>query len=81
MRTISTVGAIVIAAFLGAATPVLAGPYEDGLAAANSQDYATALRLWKPLADQGQAGACTMTLPPSTSRRVHRRRPLRPGTG
>ena len=34
-----------------------AGPLEDGLAAAQRQDYATALRLWKPLADKGDANA------------------------
>ena len=36
---------------------VFAGPLEDGLAAANRGDYATALRLWRPLADQGNADA------------------------
>ena len=34
-----------------------AGPYEDGLAAYERGDYATALRLWRPLAEQGNAGA------------------------
>jgi len=34
-----------------------AGPYEDGLAAYGRGDYATALRLWRPLAEQGNAGA------------------------
>ncbi len=34
-----------------------AGPYEDGLAAAKRGDYATALRLWRPLAEQGYANA------------------------
>ena len=32
-------------------------PFEDGLAAFARQDYATALRLWRPLADQGDARA------------------------
>lgn len=32
-----------------------AGPFDDGLAAAGRGDYATALKLWQPLADQGQA--------------------------
>jgi TPR repeat protein len=36
---------------------VAAGPLEDALAAANRGDYATALRLWRPLADQGNAKA------------------------
>lgn len=34
-----------------------AGPFEDGYAAYNEKDYATALRLWRPLADQGDAEA------------------------
>ena len=40
-----------------AANGASAGPFEDGLAAAQRQDYATALRLWKPLAAQGNAEA------------------------
>ena len=39
------------------AAPVLAGPYEDGVVAANKGDYASALRLWRPLADQGNSAA------------------------
>jgi hypothetical protein len=34
-----------------------AGPFEEGLAAYERGDYATALRLWRPLAEQGEA-AC-----------------------
>ena len=34
-----------------------AGPYEDALAAYKKGDYATALRLLRPLADQGNARA------------------------
>ncbi len=34
-----------------------AGPFEDGVAVYNAGDYATALRLWRPLAEQGHAGA------------------------
>jgi TPR repeat protein len=33
--------------------PLSAGPLEDGAEAAERGDYATALRLWRPLADQG----------------------------
>ncbi len=40
-----------------AANGASAGPYEDALAAFQRQDYATALRLWKPLADKGDATA------------------------
>jgi TPR repeat protein len=39
------------------AGPVAAGPFEDGLSAYNRQDYATALRTWRPLADQGDSRA------------------------
>ena len=37
--------------------PAVAGPYEDGAIAYASGDYATALRLWRPLAEQGFADA------------------------
>ena len=33
----------------------VAGPFEDGMAAHDRGDYATALRLWRPLAEQGNA--------------------------
>ena len=44
-----------------ALTPVMAasGPFEDGLDANDSGDYAAALRLWRPLAEQGHADAQT----------------------
>ena len=35
----------------------MAGPLEDGEAAYQRGDYATALQIWRPLADQGDAGA------------------------
>ena len=41
---------------LSLAAPVHAG-YKEGLAAANRGDYATALREWRPLAEQGFAPA------------------------
>ncbi|TSA43924.1 hypothetical protein D4R49_01485 [bacterium] len=34
-----------------------AGPFEDGVNAFQRNDYATALRLWRPLANQGKAEA------------------------
>jgi len=40
-------------AILALAVPARAGPFEDGLAAYDQGDYATALRLWRPLAEQG----------------------------
>jgi ATP-dependent protease ClpP protease subunit len=39
------------------ATHATAGPYEDGVAAYDQQQYATALKLWLPLAEQGNAAA------------------------
>jgi TPR repeat protein len=42
---------------LALAVPVAAGPFEDGLAAHARGDYAAAMRLWRPLADQGNANA------------------------
>ena len=35
----------------------VAGPFEDGKAAYDRRDYATAYRLWRPLADKGDAVA------------------------
>ena len=35
----------------------MAGQFEDGISAANRGDYATALTLWRPLAEQGDAVA------------------------
>ena len=42
---------------LGLAVPVAADPYKDAQAAYDRGDYATALRLNKPLADQGHVHA------------------------
>ena len=41
----------------GAVGPVAAGPFEDGYAAYNIKDYATALRFWRPLGAKGDAAA------------------------
>ena len=46
-----------IALILSLAAPAVADPYEDASAAYIKGDYATALRLWRPLADQGVNGA------------------------
>ena len=51
------IGMLIVAALLSLSGPAIAGPLEDGLAASARQDYATALRLWRPLADQGDAYA------------------------
>jgi TPR repeat protein len=42
---------------LSLAAPVAAGPWEDAAAAYSRGDYATALRLLRPLANQGDASA------------------------
>jgi uncharacterized protein len=39
---------------LGFATPAVAGPIEDANAAIKRRDYATAVRLIRPLAEQGK---------------------------
>ncbi len=44
-------------AMMAFAVPVSAGPYEEGATAAKRGDFATALRLWRPLAEQGDANA------------------------
>jgi TPR repeat protein len=53
MRRILT-GLVLILMLTGAA---VAEPMEDALAASQRGDYATALRLWRPLAEQGDAEA------------------------
>ena len=48
------VGSLVALALFGFAA---AGPFEDGRAAYNSGDYATATRIWRPMAERGDAVA------------------------
>ena len=50
-------GVAIAVMLIGAA---VAGPFEDGLAAAQRGDYATAHRLWRPLAEQGDVIAQTL---------------------
>jgi hypothetical protein len=38
-------------------SPSMAEPLEDGMAAYNEKDYVTAVKLWRPLAEQGIAAA------------------------
>ena len=47
-------GGVLALALIGVAA---AGPLEDGQAAYQRGDYAEAMRLWRPLAEQGDAGA------------------------
>jgi TPR repeat protein len=49
------VAALILAA--GFAGSAAAGPFEDGEAAFRRGDYGSAIRLWRPLADQGHVGA------------------------
>jgi TPR repeat protein len=51
----AAVAALIFA--VGFAGLAVAGPYEDGVAAYEKGDYATALRVWRPLAEQGNAMA------------------------
>ena len=54
-RTI-VIGAVLIAQLLG--TPAaFAGPWEDGMAAYNRGDYVPAIRVFRRLAEQGNAKA------------------------
>jgi len=53
ITTLVASGLLALALF-GAAT---AGPLEDGVAAYQRDDFATAMRIWRPLADQGDAVA------------------------
>ncbi len=44
-------------AIMALTVPADAGPYEDGVEAAGRGDYTTALKFWRPLAEQGHAVA------------------------
>ena len=45
------------------ATPLVAGPYEDGVAAYDAGDYAAAYRLQRPLAEEGLASITSLDSP------------------
>lgn len=57
MKHIIKTGLAVVTISLWLSTNVLAGEFEDGLAAAQRGDYATAHRLWLPFAVLGNASA------------------------
>jgi TPR repeat protein len=57
MKHRASLAAVVGAVALALAQPVAAGELEDGIDAYHQQDYAKALELWKPLAEQGNAAA------------------------
>jgi TPR repeat protein len=55
-RASTVISACVVLATVLAAQAV-AGPFEDGIAAYERNDYSNALRYWRPLADQGNPAA------------------------
>src|SRR6478736_7964619 len=57
MRRTGVAGGLMAAAFLLNTTAVLAGPWEDGMAAYNRGDYMPAIRLFRPLAEAGNPKA------------------------
>src|SRR3954447_14655541 len=57
MRKQRIVGGAILATQLLGAFAAFAGPWEDGMAAYNRGDYMPAIRLFRPLAEQGNAKA------------------------
>ncbi len=57
VRVMFKAAATVLTLAGGFGGPVHAGPFEDGLDAARRADYATVVRLWRPLAEQGDIRA------------------------
>jgi TPR repeat protein len=57
MRKRKVIGGILLAAQLMGTVAAVAGPWEDGMAAYNRGDYMPAIRLFRPLAEQGNAKA------------------------
>jgi TPR repeat protein len=51
------VGGLILAAQILGSAGAFAGPWEDGMAAYNRGDYVPAIRLFRPLAEQGNAKA------------------------
>src|SRR5437868_6420693 len=51
----ATFASIVLA--LGFSARLIAGPFEDGMAAYDKGDHSTAMRYWRGLADQGNPAA------------------------
>jgi uncharacterized protein len=55
---LKVIGTLLIGLMLSVGPGIVrAGPYEDGNSAYERNDYATALRLWRPLAEKGSASA------------------------
>jgi TPR repeat protein len=57
MKMQMIVGGLIVAAQMLGIAGVIAGPWEDGMASYNRGDYVPAIRLLRPLAEQGNAKA------------------------
>jgi TPR repeat protein len=57
MKKQMKIGGLVLAAQILGIAVAVAGPWEDGMASYNRGDYAPAIRLFRPLAEQGNAKA------------------------
>jgi TPR repeat protein len=57
MKKRMIVGGLIVAAQILGSAGAFAGPWEDGMAAYNRGDYVPAIRLFRPLAEQGNAKA------------------------
>lgn len=57
MKARMIVGGLILAAQILGSTAAVAGPWEDGMAAYNRGDYVPAIRLFRPLAEAGNAKA------------------------
>ena len=57
MKTRMVVGGLIVAAQIQGIAGAIAGPWEDGMASYNRGDYVPAIRLFRPLAEQGNAKA------------------------
>jgi TPR repeat protein len=57
MRKPTIVGGLIVAAQIWGLSGAFAGPWEDGMVAYNRGDYMPAIRLFRPLAEQGNPKA------------------------
>jgi TPR repeat protein len=57
MKKQMIVGGLIVAAQILGIAGAVAGPWEDGMASYNRGDYMPAIRLFRPLAEQGNAKA------------------------
>jgi TPR repeat protein len=57
MKKQMIVGGLIVAAQMLGIAGAIAGPWEDGMASYNRGDYVPAIRLLRPLAEQGNAKA------------------------